>query len=567
MTSVVERAEVVRDNRATNSNRASIVGQLLVDMARAAEFNVVGYGASPDATGAENDEAIAEAVGDALAVNGVVVWPSGTFTSAASIPDFHSVRHRGPGAVLRGSDTFYPDPKPGQTNRIYVATTGDADNDGLSAAQPRNSIQSAFDAMGIYGPVLRGAWRIEVAAGTYTNQPVSVEGLQSADYIVVAGATVAMNATPTVRHDGTGSASLEAMAFGHNMIVKVENIRFQNWTVTDAAGLVARHRTQLWAYNVHANVVDESGLYAQGESRLYVQGGVFTNCSKGIRVAQGSTFTIGQGGDVVVCQDCEYGAHLRNQSGGVVINAEFRDCTVYGVQLLHSSESRFSNCTFEGNAVGINITGSAWYNDSNTFSGNTVDVETSQHSGELEESFSYFYEYSTKRHGWGATDEAFVCGTKYHFRAANAGGVFHAGASMGLEAADPVFSFLTDNVSATAFGGFYWAKPGSTSIGQLIYRYDDNSLRVTVGSTAMCRFYATDLRPNADNTIALGTSAVKWSALWAQNLRADGTGVGFNGTAPIAKPNVTGSRGGNAALASLLTQLAALGLITDGSSA
>lgn len=42
--------------------------------------------------------------------------------------------------------------------------------------------------------------------------------------------------------------------------------------------------------------------------------------------------------------------------------------------------------------------------------------------------------------------------------------------------------------------------------------------------------------------------------------------VGFNGTAPIAKPTVTGSRGGNAALASLLTALANYGLITDGTS-
>lgn len=38
------------------------------------------------------------------------------------------------------------------------------------------------------------------------------------------------------------------------------------------------------------------------------------------------------------------------------------------------------------------------------------------------------------------------------------------------------------------------------------------------------------------------------------------------GQIPTTKPNVTGSRGGNAALASLLTSLAGLGLITDGSS-
>lgn len=46
-----------------------------------------------------------------------------------------------------------------------------------------------------------------------------------------------------------------------------------------------------------------------------------------------------------------------------------------------------------------------------------------------------------------------------------------------------------------------------------------------------------------------------------------GGNVGFYGTTPVAKPAVTGSRGGNAALASLLTQLATLGLITDSTTA
>lgn len=44
-------------------------------------------------------------------------------------------------------------------------------------------------------------------------------------------------------------------------------------------------------------------------------------------------------------------------------------------------------------------------------------------------------------------------------------------------------------------------------------------------------------------------------------------GIGFFATSPAAKQTVTGSRGGNAALASLLTALAAYGLITNSSSA
>lgn len=54
-----------------------------------------------------------------------------------------------------------------------------------------------------------------------------------------------------------------------------------------------------------------------------------------------------------------------------------------------------------------------------------------------------------------------------------------------------------------------------------------------------------------------GTDKVMWS----------NAGVGFHGTNPVAKQTITGSRGGNAALADLLTKLAAIGIITDGTSA
>lgn len=43
--------------------------------------------------------------------------------------------------------------------------------------------------------------------------------------------------------------------------------------------------------------------------------------------------------------------------------------------------------------------------------------------------------------------------------------------------------------------------------------------------------------------------------------------LGFHGAAPVAKATISGSRGGNAALASLLTTLATKGLITDGTTA
>ncbi|KKM13772.1 hypothetical protein LCGC14_1712820 [marine sediment metagenome] len=56
------------------------------------------------------------------------------------------------------------------------------------------------------------------------------------------------------------------------------------------------------------------------------------------------------------------------------------------------------------------------------------------------------------------------------------------------------------------------------------------------------------------------------TAAQLQDLQVSG-GFGANGTVPLVAPSVTGSRGGNAALASLLTTLASIGLITDDTSA
>lgn len=57
-----------------------------------------------------------------------------------------------------------------------------------------------------------------------------------------------------------------------------------------------------------------------------------------------------------------------------------------------------------------------------------------------------------------------------------------------------------------------------------------------------------------------------WGTVSVQNSRTSTTEkLAFYGTAPIAKPAVSGSRGGNAALASLITALANLGLVIDNS--
>lgn len=53
----------------------------------------------------------------------------------------------------------------------------------------------------------------------------------------------------------------------------------------------------------------------------------------------------------------------------------------------------------------------------------------------------------------------------------------------------------------------------------------------------------------------------------AHVLDGDADTIGFHGETPVTRQTVTGSRGANAALASLLTALDTLGLVTDGSEA
>ncbi len=60
-----------------------------------------------------------------------------------------------------------------------------------------------------------------------------------------------------------------------------------------------------------------------------------------------------------------------------------------------------------------------------------------------------------------------------------------------------------------------------------------------------------------------GGATITGVSLLNGNLQHIGTNAGFFGTLPITKPVVTGVKGANAALASIIAELANLGLITD----
>lgn len=108
------------------------------------------------------------------------------------------------------------------------------------------------------------------------------------------------------------------------------------------------------------------------------------------------------------------------------------------------------------------------------------------------------------------------------------------------------------NAVNTDGGLSIWMQSSTTArnVGRLLWQYTDktDATRVTEGSVT-AYYQGTEHK------------AMRWRGGSAGPLLSF-----YDVTTPIAKPTVTGSRGGNAALASLLTSLAAQGLITDSSS-
>jgi len=113
---------------------------------------------------------------------------------------------------------------------------------------------------------------------------------------------------------------------------------------------------------------------------------------------------------------------------------------------------------------------------------------------------------------------------------------------------------------------------GASTLGEISGTSAFVAKRFEVGSD---RYFGLDgggnllVTGNADSYLACTNATGEWIIYngGAANLRTThvtGTPyMGFYGATPVVKPTVTGSQGGNAALASLLTQLASLGLITD----
>lgn len=157
--------------------------------------------------------------------------------------------------------------------------------------------------------------------------------------------------------------------------------------------------------------------------------------------------------------------------------------------------------------------------------------------------------------GDGATPGQFyvLCGSATSGSGAQGGGIsMEAGAGDGAGQGGDIFLYGGQPGASGNGGWIYLAAAGGIGLG--------GSIDIAAGS-ASAGNTGGDVILRVDDSGGITIGTVKLATSTTQKLRFYGTAAG------TAQQTVTGSRGGNAALADLLTKLATLGLIVDGTTA
>lgn len=371
-----------------------------------ATFSAIGDGIVND------QDAVATAVATCYASGEELYWPDGTYLTTATIPNFHDVQHHGPGILKRGSDLFYVEPIDGQTNILYVATTGSTSNDGLSASQPLLTAQGAGDTLMKYRWNL-GTWKFKFEAGTYASTTARWETKQfpTVRRVEFLGAPVATGTAPTTIFASPGGAAKTGFYVKHFQNIYIEDIKFTDYAdigtpVYNNGGtaIIADSYSVLSLKNVWVSNCDE-GIHVSSFSYLFMEAGIVNTCAVGVIVIFHSRVSLGYLGSAadplgitgtVVTNCSNTGIILQELCTG---HTDYTYIDTCGVGLLvtvnsrsHSVGARFGLCSTAGVRVDFN---SVWYDTSCTFTGNGTNIQprsggrVGSDSGAVDESVNF----------------------------------------------------------------------------------------------------------------------------------------------------------------------------------
>jgi Pectate lyase superfamily protein len=367
-------------------------------------LSVTMFGAHPSASAAANVTAINAAIVAATAATGSLYWPEGVYSTNASLTNLHTVRHRGPGRILRGSDTFYVEPGQGQTNRLYLSTSGTAGNDGLSSSQPMSTPQVAFDALRNYGPSLEGTWRVVLAAGTWNGTVHRHQhATPSKNPVIVEGPDVGTGVPTAILDGNTGAVANDwaIRATGEGVQIDLRHLKGQNYTGSGGSPWTADYGATFFSTNLHGSGNNYADVYLQGCSTVRITGGTLAS-PRGAMINSCKDTTVGYSTGTTFSGNTVCGIEWSRGSQGHVDNSFFNDCAV-GVELMHGGRVHLQANNFKRNTIAwrtralglVTESGPNFYNDG-TADANTTRFVRHAYSGE------------TDAHLWSSYSEALV---------------------------------------------------------------------------------------------------------------------------------------------------------------
>lgn len=306
------------------------------------------YAGGATKTSVDNDAAIIAAIADATATGRFVYWPD-VYEVRGNIPNFHDVKHDGPGGLKRAGVTYRVHPLDDTSNTLYVTGGASSVNDGLSPAFPMGSMQTVFNALKAHGPILNGIWNINVGAGVLTSSAI-ITAIRSTNAINIFGPTVA--GQPTAEIDVTGQNAGHAIWIGNDMRFKMSHLLLRgarNGTGL-ASGLVMDAGVTGHLINVWTRDCEQNGVNANIRCRLLVEGGDYQADATSLRVYGNSTSFIGWDGVRVKVRDASRGVHT---DGSSYSHADYIDFinTAFGNVCEAESHSTNYNNTFDGVSV------------------------------------------------------------------------------------------------------------------------------------------------------------------------------------------------------------------------
>jgi hypothetical protein len=388
-------AAATADSAAAAALNAQAASDLDADTAALVGDAATATGAAVSAASGTLTPQMFGAVGDGVADDTVAIqaavtaaqgrtlhWPSGTYLTTESITDLHLVEHTGDGAIVAGASTFQPAPVRGQTNTLYVDSTGVDTNDGLSVDRPMREIRAAVAAVAKYCTPLRGAWEVRAGAGTYKggiDLTLLGRGAQQDDFVRIYGPTIGHPGVPTAvidfAADGTYDYGVQAFDGVFLMLTDLKFIGAFRYAVD------LRRASYVHLNNVHGTgpgkaVAGSMFLGALDHVEYYMNGGIVSEWERGIqehgqvRRHFENNLSLAEGTQIT---DCGIGMYAKEGSGGHLDYMQIEDCDT-AVMFHTNCNANMLSVSFKRNTVDVLLTNSEIHNEGSIIFGTGADA-------------------------------------------------------------------------------------------------------------------------------------------------------------------------------------------------